>query len=1120
MTRTAVALREAWIEFRFGLKSVVVALTFIGLVGYLLMVLTNADYLQQMGSIDVPRNAPNLIYLMSSGDVFFLFFAWAWVFAQPVVRDRQASLHELVLTAPVSLRALLLGRYLGALAVGLLLGLSQLAGFLLSPLLEVSGLVPAGSIGPTPWAAMAWASLIFILLPTAGIGALYFALALKFRSSTGPFAASAALIALWMFSMIVLSEGGILVDFAVVTDPSGFGDVDRMNKSWTPIEKATILYPLSTPFVVNRLLWGVVPIFLMLWVVRGMTREQLIQGHSTGKTQTRTDSNSPAVSPREYVAAAAVTNYNWWRTTLAEMRWQHTLLFSGKVVYLVILGLVTMTTASGFVHGINHADGPFQARPEFTLPVLNDTNYLIIAFIAAALVGRVFRRDQQAGIVEILDASPVPPWVCFIAKLTAVGTLTFLLLLTPGLAAILLALLSAPQSFSFSTPFIYQVAIYGPGLAELVAVTVLLHCLIRRTGAAYAASMLATFIMVVNHEAGLVTYPPLEFGIPAHIDYSVLTGWGVWWERLLMGDAFKLLVVLFVIAMAATVQIRGFDSRLYAGAKVLRERLTGPLGVAGLTSLVGCVFLYTLLDRRFVEEGGYQSRDQALEERAIWETAWLPTAGEWSVAGGALKLAASTVDQQVSGRWQLNEVRTAGKWLHLELPDDLHVLRVSVDGSPATVETGDGHAALQLGACHSSGCNVIVDYEISPGGWDTEGGQRWLSAAGVWADARQLAPRLGVDYNKRIVAAADRARFGLPETTTAVPRQALQAMTGIAPRGEWHVEVLVDGKKQSLLMNSALDFVVLNAAHASFYPAGTVTVLSDRTRGRQAALVAEDVIDMKSCVTRRLGAQVKLHTVAQLPRGMGETKMAGGTLLLAEEPHWDAGESGTSRWRRQSQVAASLAGDVLARQLDLRQNDGAQAFLSGVSGAIGYLCAGDANGVDAVVALLTRASERISRALAAAEAPVTEVSLDTTEKWLDEYVQAAYISWIANASANQLQTLLAAIEKSASIRAGLAAFGGTQFAEEMLGVPTSVELSIADLRTAEYSIERFVWSAGGWHTVADPSRVIGLRTGPAGFLVAHPVAGEAEDSWEPGQILLVDAATYERNPADNKVSAP
>src|SRR5690606_24669626 len=127
--------------------------------------------------------------------------------------------------------------------------------------------------------------------------------------------------------------------------------------------------------------------------------------------------------------------------------------------------------------------------------LLNQTMFLVIAFIAAALVGHVLRRDLRGGFDEMLDAAPAPMWVGLLARLSVVGTLTLCLLLIPGLASIALAALGAPQSLSVLTPLLYQLTIYGPGLLELVVVTVLLHCLIRRSGLAYSASMLATFIL-------------------------------------------------------------------------------------------------------------------------------------------------------------------------------------------------------------------------------------------------------------------------------------------------------------------------------------------------------------------------------------------------------------------------------------------------------------------------------------------------------------------------------------------------------------------------------------------------------------------------------------------------
>ena len=107
-----------------------------------------------------------------------------------------------------------------------------------------------------------------------------YTLALETRSSSGPFATSAVLIDIWMVTQVVLNEGGIFVNFASVIDPSRFGEVNRLNKACTPNEKATIFYPLKAPFILNRPLWGFLPLAWFVRKLRKATREALIQGKS------------------------------------------------------------------------------------------------------------------------------------------------------------------------------------------------------------------------------------------------------------------------------------------------------------------------------------------------------------------------------------------------------------------------------------------------------------------------------------------------------------------------------------------------------------------------------------------------------------------------------------------------------------------------------------------------------------------------------------------------------------------------------------------------------------------------------------------------------------------------
>ena len=272
-------LRESWLEFRSGVSSGIVTFTFVGLSLYLALSLLNAEYLQQLGATNVTRNAATVIYLMVTGFMFFLFFAYAWIFAQPVLRDRNVNLHEIMLTMPVNMKTLLWARFIGACLTGTVLASSILFGFSIASLLELAGLFPAGSFSATPWDLYAF-SLLWLIIPTCvGIGAIYMMMTMLTRSLAGPMGAAVVLILLWMFSAAILVEGDINSTLGSILDPSMFSFALVETQSWTPAQKQSEFLPLSDIFLLNRAIWGLLPLGLLTFAIVRVSREHLISNN-------------------------------------------------------------------------------------------------------------------------------------------------------------------------------------------------------------------------------------------------------------------------------------------------------------------------------------------------------------------------------------------------------------------------------------------------------------------------------------------------------------------------------------------------------------------------------------------------------------------------------------------------------------------------------------------------------------------------------------------------------------------------------------------------------------------------------------------------------------------------
>lgn len=1113
-------LREAWHELRAGLKGGVLPLIYVVLTAYILLVMTSADNLRSMGAVDIPRNAPALVYLMTAGDAFFLFFAWAWVFAQPIVRDRQAQLHEVVLAAPVSLRTLLAARYLGALGVALLLGTSQILGFLAAPLLEMAGALPPGSVAATPWFAFGWAFLIFTLPLAAGAGALYFIAAAKSRSVGGAFAMAAALMAFWMVSMIVFKEGHADPFLVTVLDPSGFAEVEHVVVDhWTPHEKATALLPLSPALAWNRLLWGLAPLGLLALFTARARREMLLHGRG-GKPM----ADRPAAVRQGSGSAALpgpVQRSAWLAAAAAESLWQARQILARRSLWIALALLTVLAVAAAFVHGIQHAWGPMVARGEFISPVLLRTFYLIIVFMAAAMVGIAARRDEQPGLVEMFDAAPAPGGVRLAGRAAAALVVGVVCAALPAAGAIIVGLLTAPDG-ALVLPLAYQMAVLLPGVLELAAVVLLLHALIRRPGVAHAASILAAFIMVVNFETGLVNYPPHQIGRGADVALSGLTGFAPWAEKLLASNAFKLALVALLLALAAIVTRRCADEGWAPRLHQWRRAVLGGPGLSVVAAALALASSSAWLHQRFVTEGGYKTRDQELADNAVWEQRWLARQAAYQVAGGTVALHVLPAEHALRGEWHLLGVRTSGAQLHALLPNGFTLLQAQVDGQAVEATVDDEHLAIPLAHCRDRDCTVNITWRLSAAGWGT--GEHdalapppWLVGDAFWIRAREVMPRLGMDGERVVRAPAERQRLGLPAAVTLPAWPVALALDAVAPAGHWQWKVTTEGQADAAStgeLQGLLDFAALHAPRARSLEATGVRVLHDAQRGADARAVAEDLAAMRACVARRLGSAPAVDTVAQWPRGLptgnGDAALASRVLLIAEAPHWDVADQGTGRLARRADIAAALARRAVADAANLREGSGHLWLSEGLPGAIGLLCVAESGGSDgegALQALLARGADRTTSALASAENPVGSLAQTTHhDKWGPHYAPLAALNWVAGLQPADISRLLAAVHADGDVGAALAPTGID--VQAALGAPRATDLHA---RVGAPTGERWQWRNGGWQ--ADPS-----TTQPRQWLVQHGRLQVVPAVHSAAQGLLLDNwPAYEREPKDNAV---
>lgn len=1125
---------EAFHELRAASRGPLLPVSAVGLTLYLLLALASAETMREMGASGVPRNSAHLVYLMTSGMSLWLFFIWAWIFGQVVLRDRQANLHENVLSAPLSLTALLLSRYLGACVVAFVLGAILPLGMLLVPVLGWLSFVPPELIAPAPWYAILW-SLVFILLPiTLGVGAIYVCTAIWMRNFAGPFIAAALLMLIWMVGMIVLRGGNVSDVAATLFDPTVYAEAELQTYNWTPEEKISRPLDLSIPFVLNRLIWGLLPLLCMLTVLFRVSRERLVMESGARKRKTGKVSVIAVVC----TTLPPVGNHSWISAALSEAGWHLRQSFAHWGMWLALAILTLIGVGGSISHVMQHGDGPMIPRWQFLVPFMGDFFYLFMLFMVAGFVGSLARRDMRPGFGEMIDATPAPDGARVMGRFLAAMILTLAFTLSPALSAWIVIAIGSP-SFSFADPLIYQLLVVTPALLEITALTLLIHMLIRHSGTAYAVSMIVGFIAIVNHEINLLSYPPAQIAIMPHLAVSALSGWAPWLAGLISLDLFKLGLVIILGGITWLVWPRGNDLTIMRRWTIALQRIPS---YAGLVVVLGVALMAATgiqLYAHLVTEGDYQSLYTRQSEDAAWEKTWWKKGAPFSVQGGSVNVSLNPEERLAETVFTLQGVKSDNGFIHGSLPQGMSIVQATVEQQTVSATVAHDHFSLPLSDCHLTGCEVVLSLAVTLADWPLEH-QSWLHPSGVWLRASDILPTLGHDPQRRLITPQERTRYGLDETLLPQADLAMRAIDAVAPHGEWRWSIVFpehgEHSRNRGTLSGALNFAAVwlpqsdgqvQTLDLPEQPLSeqTVSIWRDHSYQKTAQHIADDLIQMQSCIaslTDRISSSrpSPVNEVIQSPRELGNVKIYDRLLWLPEHQGWDVAEKGFGRVQRRAKLAEAIMEKYLGDMLALRAQPGAQWLMYGISGWSGMECIRKTDGDEAWLALMNWHSDQLTQAMGTLSAPVSSIDTVNQADWLASYSTLAVQAWAAKSGVNKLtqdlNALIGTLSRGATIPDALAEVAGPDTATRLLGMPLASDIALATNQNGRQLIKarRWQWHQGGWQLLAQPAEVVRISNDDRLGTVTPLSAISDIESVE--QFTLLDVwPSAERTPDDN-----
>lgn len=569
-----------WFELRYRLRQVSTYIYFLILFG-MAYLLSGTDALRATGGANLFVNSPFVVDTITSLLTALGVLMISALAGTAIYRDFEYRTHELFFTSGISRRSYFFGRFLGALAVillvfsGILLG--QMVGRF-SPALEKS------QVGPFHLATYFQAFWLIILPNALFISALSFICGALTRSLLAVYTEGVVLLVGYLIAAARLSD---LENRALgsLLDPFGRVPVQFVTEYWTVSEKDYYLIPLSGYLLWNRLLWIGISLAIFLWGYRrfAFAAQPLSRRSRRSKAsdaQTERESERPTgnieVTPRFGLATAALQCGRMVRSYLVDM------VRGTPFRMIVFAGLLLLITY------VLEADKVFGTTIYPVTRVYADaisTSFMLFFLILLTFyAGELTWKERVAKLDQIHDALPLPDGITLVSKILAVIVMQALLLLV--LMATGMIIQAAKGYFHFEVG-LYLTFLFGTVLPTLVNLTLLaffLHTVVNHKFIGHVAVILSyvltALLPLLNIEHNLVL-----FASGPTLKYSDMNRFGPFVAPLFWFHLYWFTFALLLTLGAVLLSVRGTETAFKRRIRLAVSRLRPAASLAALALL-------------------------------------------------------------------------------------------------------------------------------------------------------------------------------------------------------------------------------------------------------------------------------------------------------------------------------------------------------------------------------------------------------------------------------------------------------------------------------------------------------------------------------------------------------
>src|SRR5689334_18184714 len=316
-----------------------------------------------------------------------------------VLRDAQLGTEELLFTTRVSKSGYLLGRFVGAFVIMLVIYSALPIGLLAG---SVMPWVPADKMGPIEISAFFQPFFIIAVPNLLFVSALLFAVGALTRRLFAVYVTGIVLLVAWQITQAVIGQLD-KVKLASLIDPFALTTVNVAIRYWSVAEKNTQLVPLAGLVMQNRLLWIAAALALFAFVA-AVFRLRLQQRRASVRKK-----KEIVAEPVQVAATPAVAlrydRASWVRAFFSQIGF-HLRSILREPPYLAISLICIINLMVGLWVQMRPQESARWPVTSSFAPVIANSMFVFTMLLATLYGGELVWRERQIKADQLQDSTP------------------------------------------------------------------------------------------------------------------------------------------------------------------------------------------------------------------------------------------------------------------------------------------------------------------------------------------------------------------------------------------------------------------------------------------------------------------------------------------------------------------------------------------------------------------------------------------------------------------------------------------------------------------------------------------------------------------------------------------